>query len=44
MFVMDFFVNGSHPEIHWKYETPLPSCDCITWVTHKLLIVVAAGN
>ena len=35
--------NGSDPEIHWKHETPLPGCAYITWVTHKLLTVVAAG-
>ena len=40
MFVMEQFWNGSHPETHWKHETPLPGCDCIMWVTHKLLIVV----
>ena len=44
MFVMEQSWNGSHPETHWKHETPLPGCDCITWVTHKLLTVVAAGN
>ena len=25
-------------------EACVPGCDCITWVTHKLLTVVAAGN
>ena len=44
MFVMDQSWNGSHPETHWKLETQLSGCDCITWVTHKLLTVVAAGN
>ena len=38
MFVMEQSCNGSHPETHWKHETPLPGCDC------KLLTVVAAGN
>ena len=44
MFVMEQSRDGSHPETHWKHETPLPGCDCIKWVTHKLLTVVAAGN
>ena len=44
MFVMERFSDGSHPETHWKHETPLPGCDCIMWVTHKLLTIVAAGN
>ena len=44
MFVMEQSRYGSHPETHWKHETPLPGCDCITWVTHKQLTVVAAGN
>ena len=44
MFVMEQSWNGSHPETHWMHETPLPGCDCITWVTYKLLTVVAAGN
>ena len=44
MFVTEQSSYGSHPETHWKHETPLPGCDCITWVTHKLLTVVAAGN
>ena len=35
--------DGSHPETDWKHETPLPGCDWITWVTHKLLKVVASG-
>ena len=35
--------DGSHPETDWKHETPLPGCDCITWVTHKLMKVVASG-
>ena len=43
-FVMEQSWDGSHPETHWKHEMPLPGCDCITWVTHKLLTVVAAGN
>ena len=30
-------------ETHWKHETPLPVCDRITLVTHKLLTVVAAS-
>ena len=44
MFVMEQSLDGSHPETHWKHETPLPGCDCVTWVSHKLLTVVAAGN
>ena len=44
MFVMEQSWNGSHPETHWKHETPLPGCDCITWVTHtsywQLLLLV----
>ena len=43
MFVMEQSWNGSHPETHWKHETPLPGWDCIMWVTHKLLTIVA-GN
>ena len=35
--------DGSHPETHWKHDTLLPDCDCIMWVTHKLLPVVASG-
>ena len=42
LFVMEQSWNDSHPETHWKHETPLPGCDCITCV--KLLTVVAAGN
>ena len=41
---MEQSCNDSHPETHWKHETPLPDCDCIMWVTHKLLAVVAAAN
>ena len=37
MFVMEQSWDGSHTEIHWKHETLLPGCDCISWVTHKLL-------
>ena len=44
MFIMEQSWDGSRPETHWKHETPLPGCDCITCVTHKLLTVVAAGN
>ena len=44
MFIMEESLDGSHPETHWKHETPLHGCDCITWVTHNLLTVVAAGN
>ena len=33
----------SHTGTHWKHETPLPDCDCITRVTHELLAVVASG-
>ena len=29
MFVMEQSLNDSHPETHWKHETPLPGCDCI---------------
>ena len=32
-----------HPETHWKHETPLSDCDCITRVTHDVLTVVASG-
>ena len=44
VFVMEQSLDGSHPETHWKLETPLPGCDWIMWVTHKLLTVVTAGN
>ena len=26
--------DDSNPETHWKLETALPGCDCISWVTH----------
>ena len=37
-------LNGRHQETIWMYETPLPGGECITWVTQKLLKVVASGN
>ena len=33
--------NDIHPET--KHETALPGCDCLMWVTHKLLTVVVSG-